>query len=234
MGRKNIPLPLLRNEKVIEAPVKQVSLTGRYTHEVLQFIEKNKDKPFFIYLPHTFPHLPIFASEKFKGKSKAGIYGDAVEEIDWSTGQILEALKKHGIDEHTLVVFTSDNGSARGSNAPLRGKKGTTFEGGQRVPCVVRWPKRIPAGKCCDEVTVTFDLLPTFAALAGVSKFKNKLDGSDITPLLFGAKDAKSPHDAFYYYQMDQLHAVRAGCDIVLQVSRDVAELDERDRKSVV
>ena len=212
MGRKNIPLPLMRDEKVIEAPVKQASLTGRYTQEVVSFIEANRDQPFFIYLPHTFPHLPLFASERFKGKSKAGIYGDSVEEIDWSTGQILAALKKHGLDEHTLVLFTSDNGSARGSNAPLRGKKGQTWEGGQRVPCVVRWPGRIAAGSTCDQIAATLDLLPTFANLAGGRAPTDRvLDGKNIWPLLAGKKGAKSPHEAFYYYQMDQLQAVRSG-----------------------
>ena len=212
MGRKQIPLPLLRNETVIEAPVKQETLTKRYTEEVIQFIEKNQSKPFFIYLPHTFPHLPLHASEAFKGKSKGGIYGDSVEEIDHSTGEILNTLKKLKIDEKTLVVFTSDNGSTRGSNAPLRGKKGTTFEGGQRVPCVVRWPGNIPAGTICDELTVTFDWLPTFCQLADASlPEKHVIDGKDIWPLLCENPGEKSPHEAFYYYQMDQLQAVRSG-----------------------
>jgi len=212
MGRKNIPLPLLRGETVIEAPVDQARLTGRYTEEAVRFIEAAKEKPFFIYLPHTFPHGPLFASERFRGKSQAGKYGDAVEEIDYSTGEILGALKRLDIDKNTLVVFTSDNGASGGSNAPLRGKKGSTDEGGMRVPCVMRWPGRIPAGESCDRVTATIDLLPTFAGLAGVKvPADRKIDGKDIWPLMAGQKDAKPPHEVFYYYQMDQLQAVRAG-----------------------
>jgi arylsulfatase A-like enzyme len=212
MGRKKVPLPLVRNEVVLEAPAKQTTLTRRYTEEAVGFIEKNKDRPFFIYLPHTFPHVPLFAGERFRGRSKNGKYGDAVEEIDWSTGEILGALKRFGIDDNTLVVFTSDNGASVGSNAPLRGKKGSTDEGGMRVPCVVRWPGRVPAGNACDEVAVTFDLLPTFVRLAGGGAPKGRIiDGKDIWPLMAGRKGAKSPHEAFCYYQMDQLQAVRSG-----------------------
>ncbi|NQU25538.1 MAG: sulfatase [Candidatus Nealsonbacteria bacterium] len=212
MGRKNIPLPLLRDEKVIVAPVAQETLTGRYTEEVVRFIEANKDRPFFLYLPHTFPHVPLFAAEPFRGKSPGGKYGDAVEEIDWSTGKILAALKRLGLDRQTLVVFTSDNGAAGGSNAPLQGRKGSTDEGGMRVPCIVRWPGRVAAGTECDALTVTFDLLPTLAKLAGVELSADRtIDGRDIAPLLLGHEDAKSPHEAFYYYQVDQLQAVRSG-----------------------
>ena len=222
MGRKNIPLPLLRGEVVIEAPVSQETLTRRYTEKAVRFIEKNKERPFFLYLPHTFPHFPLFASERFRGKSQAGEYGDAVEEIDWSVGEILDALKRLGIDSRTLVVFTSDNGGQHpwGSNAPLRGTKGSTLEGGMRVPCVIRWPGRIPPGRRCDQVTATIDLLPTFARLARANPPSDRvIDGKDIWPLMAGREDARSPHEAFYYYgadpnrgaQMDQLQAVRAG-----------------------
>ena len=212
MGRKAIPLPLVRNDRVIEAPAKQATLTKRYTEEAVKFIEANKEGPFFLYLPHTFPHVPLFASERFRGKSKGGKYGDAVEEIDWSTGEILAALKRAGIDDRTLVVFTSDNGASRGSNAPLRGKKGSTDEGGMRVPCVVRWPGKVPAGTASAEVTVTMDLLPTFARLAGAKLPEGRvLDGRDIGPILSGKEGATSPHEAFCYYQMDQLQAVRSG-----------------------
>ncbi|HYW78086.1 MAG TPA: sulfatase, partial [Thermoguttaceae bacterium] len=155
MGRKNIPLPLLRDETVIEAPAVQEKLTGRYTEEAIRFIEKNEDRPFFIYLPHTFPHVPLFASERFRGKSAAGKYGDAVEELDFSTGEILAALKRLKIDEQTLVIFTSDNGGASGSNAPLRGRKGGTDEGSLRVPFIVRWPGHVPPGTTCREITST-------------------------------------------------------------------------------
>ena len=214
-GGNRPPLPLLRNETVIEAPANQRTLTKRYTEEVVKFITANKDKPFFVYLPHTMPHLPIFASKDFEGKSANGKFGDAVEEIDWSTGQILETLKQLGIDKNTLVVFTSDNGAARGpggSNGPLSGWKGSTMEGGMREPCVMRWPGKIPAGAACDELAITMDLLPTFAKLAGTNPPADRIiDGRDIGALMFGRKDAKSPHDVFYYYQMDQLQAVRSG-----------------------
>ncbi len=213
--KKNPPLPLLRNENVIEAPVDQNTLTKRYTEEVIKFITANKDKPFFVYLPHTMVHNPVHSSETFRGKSANGGYGDATEEIDFSTGEILATLKKLGIDDRTLVVFTSDNGAAKrwgGSNLPLSGFKGSTMEGGMREPCVMRWPGRIPAGKTCDELATTMDLLPTFAKLAGTNAPSDRIiDGRDIWPLMAGKKDAKSPHKAFYYYRMDQLQAVRSG-----------------------
>ena len=217
-GRPNTnrpPLPLVQNQKVIEAPADQDTLTKRYTEEVIKFITANKDKSFFVYLPHTMPHNPVHASEKFRGKSANGRYGDTVEEIDWSTGQILAALKNFGIDNRTLVVFTSDNGASNrfgGGNGPLRGHKGSTWEGGMREPCVVRWPGKIPAGKTCDQMASTMDLLPTFARLAGTKPPTDRIiDGRDIWPLMAGKKGAKSPHEAFYYYQMDQLQAVRSG-----------------------
>lgn len=214
--RRNYPpLPLLRNETVIETEPDQSQLTRRYTEEALKFIAANKSKPFFLYLPHTMPHNPVYASEKFAGKSKNGKFGDAVEEIDWSTGEILKTLRKHGLDEQTLVIFTSDNGAARrwgGSNAPLSGYKGSTMEGGMREPCVIRWPGKIPAGKSCDAVASTIDLLPTFAKLAGTKAPTDRIiDGKDIRPLLFQPESAKSPHKAFYYYFRDQLQAVRSG-----------------------
>jgi arylsulfatase A-like enzyme len=219
MGAKqrktNPPLPLLRNEKVIEAPANQNTLTKRYTEEAIKFITANKDRPFFIYLPHTMPHLPLHVSDAFRGRSSNGLYGDVIEELDWSVGQILASLKDSGIDNRTLVVFTSDNGATGGkgrSNGPLRGHKGTTWEGGMREPCVMRWPGKIPAGKTCNELTTTMDLLPTFARLAGTKPPSNRIiDGKDIWPLMSGEKAAKTPHEAFYYYQVDQLHAVRSG-----------------------
>jgi len=213
--KQNPPLPLVQNEEVIEAPADQNTLTKRYTEQVIEFITSNKDKPFFVYLPHTMVHNPVHSSEKFRGKSANGGYGDATEEIDWSTGEILATLKKLGIDEKTLVVFTSDNGAANqwgGSNAPLSGFKGSTMEGGMREPCIMRWPGRIPAGKTCDELTSTLDLLPTLAKLAGTKAPDDRIiDGRDIWPLMAGKKGAKSPHEAFYYYRMDQLQAVRSG-----------------------
>ena len=212
--RGDPPLPLVQDTKVIEAPANQATLTKRYTREAIQFIERNKSKPFFLYLPHTFPHLPLFASKEFHGKSANGRYGDSVEEIDWSTGKILDALKQHGLDKNTLVIFTSDNGSNGrngGSNAPLSGSKGGTMEGGMRVPMIARWPGRIPAGNTCNELSSTMDFLPTFAALSGGLLSANKIDGHDITPLLTGTKGAASPYEVFYYYRRRQLQAVRWG-----------------------
>jgi arylsulfatase A-like enzyme len=211
---KNPPLPLLRDEEVIEAPVDQSTITKRYTEEVVKFIKGNKDKPFFVYLPHTMPHNPVNSSEAFKGKSANEGYGDCVEEIDWSTGQILKTLKELDIDDDTLVIFTSDNGAASrwgGSNLPLSGWKGTTMEGGMRVPCVMRWPGRIPAGESCDELASTIDLLPTFAGLADAKAVDRIIDGKDIFALMTGEAGAKSPHEAFYFYYMRQLQAVRSG-----------------------
>ena len=212
--RGDPPLPLVQDTKVIEAPANQATLTKRYTSEAIQFIERNKSKPFFLYLPHTFPHLPLFASKEFHGKSANGRYGDSVEEIDWSTGKILDALKQHGLDKNTLVIFTSDNGSNGrngGSNAPLSGAKGGTMEGGMRVPMIARWPGRIPAGGTCNELSSTMDFLPTFATLSDGLLSANKIDGHDITPLLTGTKGAASPYEVFYYYRRRQLQAVRWG-----------------------
>jgi arylsulfatase A-like enzyme len=214
--RQNFPpLPLLKNEKVIEAEPDQRFLTRRYTDEVIGFITTNKDKPFFVYLPHTMPHTPVHASERFAGKSANSPYGDAVEEIDWSTGKILKILKELGLDDNTLVVFTSDNGADKrygGSNLPLSDWKGTTMEGGMREPAVFRWPGRIPAGTTCDEMASTMDLLPTLARLAETKAPQDRIiDGKDIWPLLADQPGARSPHEAFYYYQIDQLQAVRSG-----------------------
>ena len=214
-GPHQPPLPLLRNEEVIEAPADQDLLTSRYTDEAIRFIRANKDRPFFLYLAHTMPHNPVHAGEAFRGKSKNGIYGDAVEEIDWSTGRLLATLKALGLDGNTLVIFTSDNGAASdfgGSNGPLRGFKGSTWEGGVRVPCIARWPGRIPPRSACDDVTSTMDLLVTFAYLAGTNAPTDRIiDGKNIWPLLSGRKDPTAGQRVFYYYQKDQLQAVRCG-----------------------
>ncbi len=211
----NPPLPLLKQEDVVEAPVDQSTITRRYTLEALTFIEEHRDQPFFLYLPHTMPHHPVNSSSAFNGKSANSGYGDCVEEIDWSTGQILSLLKELDLDEKTLVLFTSDNGAAKrwgGSNKPLSGHKGSTMEGGMRVPCIVRWPGQIPAGAKSWELTSTLDLLPT---LTGLVEGKNPeapvIDGKDIWPILSGQNNAKSPYEAFYYYDEDQLQAVRSG-----------------------
>ena len=210
---ESVPLPLMRNKEVIEAPAKQEALTKRYTEKAIKFIRKNQDSPFFVYLPHSMVHWPRHASEGFKGKSKNGIYGDALEEVDWSTGEIIKTLKLLGIDDNTLVIFTSDNGAdGGGSNVPLRNEKGTTYEGGMRVPCVMRFPEKIPAGRICREVCSTIDFLPTLIRLSGGAVPKDRIiDGKDIWPLMSGAPGASSPHEAFYYYQIDQLQCVRSG-----------------------
>ena len=211
-------VPLLRDTKIIERPVKQNDLTERYTAEVIKFITANKDKPFFVYLPHTFPHVPLYVTKKFAGKSARGLYGDVIECIDWSTGEILKTLKTLGLDEDTLVIFTSDNGPwlSKGKNGgcalPLRGGKFTTFEGGMREPCIMRWPGRIPAGKVCGEIASTIDVLPTLARLAGGKLPADRvIDGKDIYPLMVGEAGAKTPHEAFYYYRGNRLEAVRSG-----------------------
>ncbi|MCU0915905.1 MAG: sulfatase, partial [Planctomycetes bacterium] len=213
-GTNQPPLPLLRDEQVIEAPVNQDTLTRRYTQEAVKFLRANRDRPFFLYLPHTMPHIPLHVSDAFRGKSANGLYGDAIEEIDWSVGQLLDTLKELELDERTLVVFTSDNGAAvgkGGSNLPLRGQKGTTWEGGMREPCLMRWPGQVPAGVVCDEPACTMDLLPTLAYLAGTKPVADRIiDGQDIRPLLLGRKEGWTPREAFYYYHEDQLQAVRS------------------------
>ncbi|MFC1716087.1 sulfatase [Candidatus Poribacteria bacterium] len=211
------PLPLMRDEEVIEAPVDLSSITKRYTHESVQFITENKDEPFFLYLPHATPgsvRVPI-VSDEFRGVSANGRYGDSIEELDWSTGQILSALKQLGIDRQTMVIFTSDNGAVKGhggSNAPFAGWGYGTMEGGMRMPFIVKWPGVVPAGKTCHELCTAMDILPTFAGLAGTESPGDRvIDGKNIWPLLTCEEGAKSPHEAFYYYQIDQLQAVRSG-----------------------
>lgn len=211
-------LPLIDGTKVVDDNVTaddQAQLTTQYTQRAVQFIEKNKDKPFFLYVPHSMVHVPIYVSDKFKGKSKAGLYGDVVMELDWSVGQINDALKRNGIEKNTLVVFTSDNGpwlnfgDHAGSAGPLREGKGTMWEGGCRVPTVMKWPSVIPAGTTCDELASTIDLLPTVAKQIGAQLPENKIDGVDIIDLMKSPK-TKSPHQYFYqYYGGGELHAVR-------------------------
>ena len=215
MNRKKIPLPLVQGLNVIEESVQRdTTITKRYTKEAISFIKAHSDDSFFLYLPHTAVHLPLVPGKKFQGSSKDGAYGDWVQEVDWSMGQLFKVLKELGIDKKTLVLFTSDNGSARekqGSNFPLRGRKGRTDEGGMRVPCIVRWPGKIPAGSRSDAITSTLDVLPTFADLAGGSiPLGRIIDGKNIWPILSGKTNA-DPRAAFYYYQMDQLQAVRSG-----------------------
>jgi arylsulfatase A len=167
------------------------------------------------YLPHAMTHNPLHASETFRGKSANGIYGDAVEEIDWSTGEILKLLQELGLSDNTLVVFTSDNGAAPnwgGSNGILSGWKGSTWEGGMREPCLMWWPGTVPAGQTCSELATTMDLLPTICEITGAELPAERIiDGKNILPLMMAEDDAVSPHDAFYYYQLEQLQAVRSG-----------------------
>ncbi len=212
-------LPLMQDEKVIEQPVDRDYLTKRYTERAIEFMTEKRDQPFFIYLPHAMPGSTTtpYSSPAFKGKSENGDWGDSVEELDWSTGEIIAALKRLDLDDNTLMIWMSDNGAPKrkplqGINLPMGGWGYTTREGGQRVPCIARWPGKIPAGKECAEVAVTFDFLPTFAKLAGADVPTDRvIDGRDIWPLLAGEKNAKSPHEAFYYYYLDQLQCVRSG-----------------------
>jgi arylsulfatase A-like enzyme len=212
-GDNNPPLPIMRNEQVIEAPADQSTLTKRYTEEAIAFIRANADNPFFLYLPHTMPHVPLFSSPEFAGKSNNGKYGDAIEEIDWSTGEIVNTLIELGIDQNTLVVFTSDNGATRrGSNLPFSGGKCGIQEGSMREPCVMWWPGTIPAGSSSSELMSTLDILPTFASLTGGEVPQDRvIDGLDLSSVILGKEGAKSPHDVFYYYFMSQLQAVRSG-----------------------
>jgi arylsulfatase A len=210
-------LPLIQGEKVIAFNPDQTQLTTWYTEHAVQFIEKNRDRPFFLYVAHNMPHVPLHVSDKFKGKSKRGLYGDVIMEIDWSVGQILAALKRNGLDEQTLVIFTSDNGpwlsygDHAGSAGPLREGKMTTWDGGQREPCIMRWPGKIPAGSVCREPAMTIDVLPTLARLAGAKLPEHKIDGKDIWPLISGEKGARSPHEAYFFYWDRHLQGVRRG-----------------------
>lgn len=211
------PLPLYDGEQVVELDPDQSQFTQRFTQRAVQFIEANKDRPFFLYVPHVMPHVPIFASDRFLGRTRRGLYGDVIEEIDWSVGRILAAVRKHGLDEQTLVIFTSDNGpflsygDHAGSAAPLREGKLTTFEGGIRTPCIMRWPGKIPAGRVCDQLIASIDLLPTIAGLIGADLPPKRIDGKDIWPVISGCADATTPHQAFFYYAGRELQAVRGG-----------------------
>ena len=211
------PLPLYEGEKVIETDPDQSQFTQRITEHAVSFIERNKSKPFFLYVPHVMPHVPIFASEKFKGKSGGGLYADVVAELDDSVGEILSAIKRGGIDDRTLVIFFSDNGpflsygTHAGSGGLLREGKLTAFDGGVRVPCIMRWPEKIGAGRECDEPVMAIDLLPTVAELTGGKLPDKKIDGLSIRSLILGEPGAKSPHEALYFYAGDELQAVRMG-----------------------
>jgi arylsulfatase len=213
------PLPLLENEKVVNADVQpkdQEQLTTQYTERAVKFIAANKDKPFFLYVAHSMPHVPLYVSDKFRGKSQQGLYGDVIMEIDWSVGEILKALDEHKLAGDTLVMFSCDNGpwlsygNHAGTAGQLREGKGTTWEGGVRVPFIARWPGRIGPDSECHIPAMTIDVLPTVAKLIGADLPKKPIDGKDITLLLECAPDADFPHEAlYYYYGVNELQAVR-------------------------
>ena len=229
---------LYRDERRIEAKTDLATLTQRYTDEAIAFLERNVDRPVFVYLAHTMPHTKLAASPPFKGTSRRGLYGDVIEEIDFNVGRLLDALRRLGLDETTYVLFTSDNGpwlsknkeyadghrrgDHGGSAGPLRGGKVSTFEGGVRVPAIVRAPGRVPAGTTCEAMTSTLDVLPTFAALAAADIPHDRvIDGVDISALLHGDFEAADPNRAFFYYLRTHLQAVRQG-DWKLHLPRNV------------
>jgi arylsulfatase A len=208
------PLPLLRDDAVIQQQPDQVSLTERYVEESVRFIRENRDRPFFLYLAHMYVHLPVYVPERFMRESKNGRYGGAVACVDWAASVLLHELRELGLDENTLVVFTSDNGSRcrdeGGSNGPLRGTKGTTWEGGQRVPCVMRWPAGIPAGSECRGLSSSMDLFPTLAEMAGAQVPTDRtIDGRSILPLMRSGGQDPSPRETLFYYRLNNLEAVR-------------------------
>lgn len=209
-------VPLMRDEECIEFPLDQTTITRRLGDESIRFIEESvkEKKPFFLYLANPMPHIPLFVSPEFEGKGGQGLYSDVIAEIDYNTGRILDALKANGVDENTLVIFSSDNGpwllfgDQGGSAKPLRDGKASTYEGGQRVPTIMRWPAKIPAGSVCSELSSTMDMMPTFASISGAELPADApLDGHDILNLMTGGSDIKTPYDTFYY----GTQAVRSG-----------------------
>lgn len=215
------PLPLIEGDKTvrfIETPEDQEQLTSLYTERAVDFIGRHKDEPFFFYLAHSMPHVPIFASSRVRGKTGFGLYADVIAELDWSVGEVLAALKRHHLEENTLVIFTSDNGpwlaygNHAGSAGPLREGKQTSWDGGVRVPCLMRWPGRLPAGTVSDAALMSIDLLPTIARLAGAALPARRIDGRDVWPLLAGESGAANPHAAYLFYnRRNELHAVLTG-----------------------
>ena len=212
------PLPVIEADRVIATNPDQSRLTGTYTDRAIRFIEAHRDTPFCLYVAHNMPHVPLYASERFRGRSQRGLYGDVIEEIDDSVGRILQTLRQRGLDQNTLVIFTSDNGpwlvygDHGGSAGPLREGKGTSFDGGMREPCIAWWPGKIPAGTVCREVAGTIDVLPTIARITGAPLPADRvIDGRDLSPLLFGTRGARSPHEAFFFYWDRELQGVRSG-----------------------
>jgi arylsulfatase A-like enzyme len=230
------PLPLFENEKVLDADVDDAAqdmLTTWYTERAVRFIERNRERPFLLYLPHTMVHVPLHVSDRFRGKTKRGLFGDAVEELDWSVGEVLAAIRRNGLDEDTLVIFSSDNGpwlsygDHAGSAGPLREGKGTSWDGGVREPTLMRWPGRIPPGKSCDAPLMTIDVFPTVARLIGAKLPDHAIDGLDISDQMFG-RSAESPHKAlFFWYNANDLEAMRSG-KWKLEFARSYRSLDGR------
>lgn len=225
------PLPLMEGAEVLEQQPDQAGITERYVSECVRFMRANAGQPFFLYLSHMYVHVPLYVQERFEEESQNGPYGAAVGCIDWATDVVLRELERLGLSDNTIVVFTSDNGSrvqgGGGSNAPLRAHKGTTWEGGQRVPCIVRYPDRVSAGSSSDEVCSLMDLYPTLAEWCGVEVPADRtIDGRTISSILAGESGATSPHEAFYFYLGNTLEAVRCG-RWKLHVSRGGGEICE-------
>jgi len=211
-------VPLLQNEKVLERPADQRTITRRYAEEAVKFITEHQDEPFFLYLPHSMPHVPLFASDKFLGTSRRGLYGDVIEEIDWSVGRVLDTLRDLKLDNNTLVFFTSDNGpwlifdDHGGSAGLLRDGKGSTWEGGMREPTLAWWPEQIKAASVSADVASTMDIFATIHQLAGIPLPKDRvLDSHDLSPVLLGTGTGKSTRDTLFYYRGYKLMAVRKG-----------------------
>jgi arylsulfatase A len=214
-------LPLIEGDQIVDSEVTaedQAKLTGLYTERAVSFINRNKDRPFFFYLAHSMPHVPLHVSEAYRGKSTQGLYGDVIQEIDGSVGSVLKALEANDLEKNTLVIFTTDNGpwlsygDHAGSAGSLREGKGTCWEGGVRVPCITRWPGKIPSGTTSGAMLMTIDLLPTLARLVGADLPRHPIDGLDVWPILSGERGVTNPHDAYlYYYEQNQLQAVVSG-----------------------
>ena len=214
------PLPLFEGTERLRSADEhdQKMMTTWLTARAVDFINRNRANPFFLYVPHPQPHVPLYVSDRFAGTSENGLYGDVISEIDWSVGEILNAISTNGLDKNTLVIFTSDNGpwlsygTHAGSSGPLREGKGTAWEGGFREPCLMRWPGKIPAGTVCDTPAMNIDLLPTLAQLIGADLPEREIDGMDIWPILAGEEGAENPHDAYWvYYKQNELHAIISG-----------------------
>jgi arylsulfatase A-like enzyme len=211
-------LPLIEgNEKVgeVRTLADQDKLTTDYTEHAIRFIEKHKNEPFFLYLPHSMVHIPLGVSARFRGKSKQGMFGDVMMEVDWSIGEVIKALQKNGLEKNTLVIFTSDNGpwlnfgNHAGSAGGLREGKQTSWEGGQRVPCIMKWPGVIPAGEICNSLACSIDILPTLSEITGAALPERKIDGISILSLMLGDKNANPRHTLLYYYQQNSLEGVQ-------------------------